>query len=190
MPGSKRRALKNLLSPHKSPSSDSPIHPAESGTSLSSITSAQSASSIASNPANYMTDQQLDTDLELAKMEKRTQSIGHGGSVPELDSLPPAETSVPPPAPQQVRRQGEIVMGLNGDLMLNPANGGGVTSEPESMGAGGKKKKSSKQKFEERQVSTATLPLDLDPLYADISPLTTAICWLGCSPSCLVVLPC
>jgi len=168
MPGSKRRALKNLLSPHKSPSSDPPIHPAESGASLSSITSAQSASSIASNPANYMTDQQLDTDLELAKMQQREKSIGHGGGVPDMEGLPPAETSVPPPAPQQaVGRQGEIVMGLNGDLILNPANGAagasGVTHEPESMGAGGKKKKSSKQKFEERQARKKEAMLNSAP---------------------------
>lgn len=131
MPGSKRRALKNLLSPHHSPAqksgppSGAPLQPVESGASLASISSAQSGASISSNPGNYMTDDQLETEMELAKMKERENSIGHGG-------LPPAESTPPPPPQGQIGRQGDLAS--------------------EGTGAGGKKK-SSKQKFEERQVS-------------------------------------
>lgn len=170
MPGSKRRALKNLLSPShhadKSPSaatSSSAIHPVDSNTSLASV----SASSTASDPANYLTDQQLDADLELEKMSQRQNSIGTG-QVPELDKLPPAERVPPPPPPKAVGRPGEVVMGLNGELMLNPANdanGQATAATPPgglSAGGAGAKKKSSKQKFEERQVSISVLELATD----------------------------
>lgn len=147
MPGSKRRALKNLLSPHSQPQSDTPspsaasasggLHPvADSGTSLSSITSG--TSSIASNPNNYLTDEQLEQDLELEKMAERQEVIGTGqqasvdAPVGVKDGLPPAQTAPPPPPQDPIGLQGQM---------------------PGGAEAGGGKKKSSKQKFAERQVN-------------------------------------
>jgi hypothetical protein len=72
-----------------------------------------------------MSDDKLQTELELEQMKRREKSIGHGG-------LPSAE-SAPPPPEGQIGRQGDL-------------EGEGSAS------VGGGKKKSSKQKFEERQV--------------------------------------
>lgn len=148
MPGSKRRALKKLLSPTSSASST----PNQSGTSLSQQVS---GTSIASNPDNYMSDEALQQDLAVEEMLDREKSIGSGthraqdgvldlayeggASGAGMGSVPPP----PPPAgggmyaPQQMTAEA---------LMFGDEGGGG-----------GGKKKSSKQRHAERQVST-TLP--------------------------------
>jgi len=69
MPGSKRRALKKLLSPNSS----EPSTPAQNG-----LTPVDSSASIASNPSNYMSDEALQQDLEVEAMIERGQSIGTG----------------------------------------------------------------------------------------------------------------
>lgn len=162
--GSFAEGISNLLHPgshhHKSNStgqaqaqapgvtSGEPVHP---------ISSAQSGDSVASNPNNYMTDEQLEQDLVLEEMAERQGSIGHqsppggsGGPAPvstqglsHAQSAPPqlppsagASHPAPPPPVDQGKSGGMYGHGLFG------GNGNGS----------GSKKKSSKQKFAERQV--------------------------------------
>lgn len=100
-----------------------PIQPIESG------------DSIASNPSNYLTDQQLEQDLALEEMAEREHEIGHQGRSGSTVSAPP---SIPAPAPAPEKPSG----GMYGGNMFGHGGGGG----------GGGKKKGSKQKFAERQV--------------------------------------
>lgn len=129
--------------------SNVPVHPVSSAQSAQS---AKSVDSVASNPNNYMTDQQLEQDLELEAMADREQYIGNppppGQGVPPpmasggpthsapAQLPPPSSGSVPPPPPEEQKSGGMYGSGLFG----NHGNGGGG------------KKKSSKQKFAERQV--------------------------------------
>jgi len=98
-----------------------PIQPIESG------------DSIASNPSNYLTDQQLEQDLALEEMAEREHEIGHQGRSGSTVSAPP---SIPAPAPEKPSG------GMYGGNMFGHGSGAG----------GGGKKKGSKQKFAERQV--------------------------------------
>ena len=153
MPGSKRRALKKLLSPHSSPA-ETPIS--------SNTTANESGTSIASDPNNYMSDEAIQQDLAVEEMMDREKSIGSGmhrmqDGVDSLGSSP--ANSMPPPPPG----------GFNGALGYMspppppPPKGGGMypaqqmTADELMYGEGpnsrGGKKKSSKQKFAERQVS-------------------------------------
>ena len=123
-------SLSNLLH-HKSNSTSTgqsgqlaggaPIQPIESG------------DSIASNPSNYLTDQQLEQDLALEEMAEREHEIGHQGRSGSTVSAPP---SIPAPAPEKPSG------GMYGGNMFGHGGGGG----------GRGKKKGSKQKFAERQV--------------------------------------
>lgn len=123
MPGSKRRALKNLLSPH----------------SASPVESTPAQSSLA--PADELS---LVTDIEA---RQRMISPNTQGGVADA---PPASTS-PPTSP--IRKQLGGFAGLYGrrdkevtaDELAGDSNGGG-------------KKKSSKQRFLEREVS---LPIEV-----------------------------
>ncbi|GFZ43752.1 hypothetical protein JCM24511_01472 [Saitozyma sp. JCM 24511] len=172
MPGSKRRALKKLLSPSSSPSQkaskSSPaqvptpsISPTSSLVAVSgdpSIKSVQSAASlnsgqsIATDPQNYLTDQQLNADLEIEAMVDREGQIGVG-KAKELDgvgslsledtNLPPEVISPPQPTAQPPKPSGSPGGGMFG---ANLAAGFGL-----GPGVQGGKKKSSRQKFEERQ---------------------------------------
>ena len=97
MPGAKRRALKKLLSPNSTPSSEP-----TSGASLAPVDSAQSGasmSSIASDSRNYMTDAELDNGqnvkTELDRMEMRKDSTGSGASGMNIPA-PGAAGGVPP----------------------------------------------------------------------------------------------
>lgn len=122
-----KSSLSNLLH-HKSNSTSTgqsgqlaggaPIQPIESG------------DSIASNPSNYLTDQQLEQDLVLEEMAEREHEIGHQGRSGSTISAPPTV-----PAPEKPSG------GMYGGNLFG--HGGG----------GGGKKKGSKQKFAERQVS-------------------------------------
>lgn len=104
-----------------------PIQPIESG------------DSIASEPGNYLTDQQLEQDLVLEEMAEREHEIGHGhqgqGRSGSTVSAPP---SLPPPPPSE-KPSG----GMYGGNLFGHGGGGG-------------KKKGSKQKFAERQVSLSS----------------------------------
>ena len=121
-------SLSNLLH-HKSNSTSTgqsgqlaggaPIQPIESG------------DSIASDPSNYLTDQQLEQDLVLEEMADREHEIGHQGRSGSTVSAPP---SIPAPAPEKPSG------GMYGGNLFGYGHGGGG------------KKKSSKQKFAERQV--------------------------------------
>jgi hypothetical protein len=102
---------------HILPGQGAPIQPIESG------------DSIASNPSNYLTDQQLEQDLVLEEMTEREHEIGHQGRSGSTVSAPPTV-----PAPEKPSG------GMYGGNMFG--HGGG----------GGGKKKGSKQKFAERQV--------------------------------------
>jgi len=123
-----KSSLSNLLH-HKSNSTSSgqsgqlaggaPIQPIESG------------DSIASDPSNYLTDQQLEQDLVLEEMAEREHEIGHQGRSGSTVSAPP---SIPAPAPEKPSG------GMYGGNLFGHGHGGGG------------KKKSSKQKFAERQV--------------------------------------
>jgi OTU domain-containing protein 6 len=173
MPGSKRRALKKLLSPSSSPSQKASkstpaqvptpsISPTSSLVAVSgdpSIKSVQSAASlnsgrsIATDPQNYLTDQQLHADLEIEAMVEREGQIGTG-KAKELDgvgslsledtNLPPEVTSQPQPTAQPPKPSSSPGGGIFG---ANIAAGFGL-----GPGGNGGKKKSSRQKFEERQV--------------------------------------
>lgn len=117
------------------------------GAPIQPINSTNSASSIASDPSNYMTDQQLEQDLVVEEMVAREGQIGHqsplghgersGSTVSAPPQLPPSASSVPPPPPVSEKPSG----GMYGGNMFG--HGGG----------GGGKKKGSRQKFAERQVS-------------------------------------
>lgn len=167
MPGSKRRALKKLLSPNSSPAdagspSTSMITGLRPVDSASSAQSGASGTSIASDSRNYLTDEQIaEQQSELDKMEARKDSIGGtpqstgltaGGSldgVPPIDSLPgqsgEASRALPPPPPPQQGMYGSAAVNGNGN------------------GGGGGGKKSSKQKFAERQARKQQALLDSAP---------------------------
>lgn len=173
MPGSKRRALKKLLSPTSSPATGASSPSAD-------LTPVASASSIASNPNNYMSDEALQQDLEVEEMMDRERSIGSGmNHVRDGVDLSPGGAStgsVPPPPPPKLGSGHD----LNGhrppppppphaaamvppqqmtaeQLMFgNGGNGGGGGG-----GGGGGKKKSSKQRFAERQVGSVGARRDL-----------------------------
>lgn len=165
--------ISNLLHPnshHKSHStgqgviSNEPVHP------VNSAQSAQSVDSVASNPNNYMTDQQLEQDLALEEMAERQDNIGHqppppppgqgmqnlppppgpganlGHSHSAPPQLPPNGSQAPLPPPPAPVDQGKSGGGMYGNSLFG--NGGN---------SGGGKKKSSKQKFAERQVSASSL---------------------------------
>lgn len=223
MPGAKRRALKKLLSPNSTPSSEP-----TSGASLAPVDSAQSGasmSSIASDSRNYMTDAELDNaqnvKTELDRMEMRKDSIGSGasgmnipapgaaGGVPPLgedgQGLPPAVADAP-----TLEGEGDLLAvpslshtaNANGTSTLSPAavstspssaslgssplgaakglygkmmghghgsNGNGNGNDDASEGdaasgaGGGGKKKSSKQKFAERQARKQQAMLEQAP---------------------------
>ncbi|WVR03304.1 hypothetical protein IAU60_000295 [Kwoniella sp. DSM 27419] len=164
MPGSKRRALKKLLSPHSDPqdaspsSSPIPVPHADSSASLSTqISTLQgddgSASASGSglppavvDPTSALSQAEVEEDLVLEQMAEREKEIGHASSPGGLGVASPssgagasslATTSVP--AHVQAPMNGGMGGGMYGNGLGNGA------------GSGGKKKKSSRQKFEERQ---------------------------------------
>ncbi|WVQ93878.1 hypothetical protein IAU59_000956 [Kwoniella sp. CBS 9459] len=174
MPGSKRRALKKLLSPNNGPSDPSPS-PSQS---LSASPSVPPLSGSISNtnglppPVIPLTDEQIQEDLVLEQMAQREKEIGHAsspnglsvagggagspsaGSMPSpisgsFSSAPPpppiANNGIPPPPPPAP---------APAQASPSPSAGGGGGMYGGGFGAGNggeKKKKSSRQKFEERQ---------------------------------------
>jgi hypothetical protein len=132
-PQHKSSSISNLLH-HKSNStstSQSGVFPPGQGAPIQPI---ESGDSIASDPSNYLTDQQLEQDLVLEEMADREHEIGHQGRSGSTVSAPPA---IPAPAPAE-KPSG----GMYGGNLFGHGGGGG-----------GGKKKGSKQKFAERQVS-------------------------------------
>lgn len=134
----------------------------DSSTSLSSLPPASnggmtSSSSIASNPNNYLSDEALEQDLALEEMASRQNSIGSGhhreeDGVPDLSSLNLGNggtnghrssfSSLPPPPPP---KQAAAPTQVTADQL--------AYGKEDSGGFGFKgKKKSSKQRFAERQV--------------------------------------
>jgi hypothetical protein len=150
-PPHKSSSFSNFLHPHssehhKSNSTGQLAPPAGGvGAPIQPINSANSSSSIASDPSNYLTDQQLEQDLIVEEMVNREGSIGHqglpqagGGHGERSGSTVSAPPQLPPPPPAASEKPSGGMYG--GNLF---GHGGG----------GGGKKKGSKQKFAERQVS-------------------------------------
>ncbi|WVF66256.1 hypothetical protein IAT40_000996 [Kwoniella sp. CBS 6097] len=162
MPGSKRRALKKLLSPNSAPSdpSSSPSASPSTAPAPAPLSNSISNGGGLPPPAIPLSEDQIQEDLVLESMAQREKEIGHASSPSGLtvsnsnsnpspntntmSNLPPppaiANNGVPPPPPPaQPQSSGGGMYG--GGLGFAGGNGGG----------GGKKKKSSRQKFEERQ---------------------------------------
>lgn len=100
---------------------------------MNGASAGESQSSIASNPNNYMSDQALKEDLEVE------QSLDSRPLPPPPTAMYTNGTTVPPPGSAAQQVTAEQLMGLD------------------AQGNGGRKgKKSSKQRFEERQVSKRT----------------------------------
>ena len=136
-----------------------------------------SSTSIASDPANYMSDEALKEDLEVEEMVERQQSIGSGRNHAAYgvgDLTDGMSGLTPPSGGGRVDRgvKPESMMMMNGDVpeqMAFEGRGNAVIPPPrgavdlqmtaEEMMAGGPtgKKKSSKQKFAERQVRGESL---------------------------------
>ncbi|OCF41754.1 OTU domain-containing protein 6B [Kwoniella heveanensis CBS 569] len=178
MPGSKRRALKKLLSPSSGPSDPSPSLSASASPSASASVpnpTAPLSGSISNGnglppPAIPLTEDQIQEDLVLETMAEREKEIGHAKSPnglmttnsDSLSSPPPpaiANNGVPPPPPPPAAAQ-QSSAGVGGAMggMYGNGNGGmgggGMYGGGNGFGVGnggGKKKKSSRQKFEERQ---------------------------------------
>lgn len=143
MPGSKRRALKKLLSPNHSPfTPDSPSADTTPSSALSpqpQLPPAIDDGAAAQAAAAGISPQELQDNAVLEDMHEREKEIGHASS-------PAGLREVISPSPSSVSAQGQETK--SGGMYAN-ANGGG---------GGGKKKKSSRQRFEERQVSLTCLP--------------------------------
>lgn len=154
----------------------------------SSIRSAESGTSIVSDPANYMSDQALEQDLQLEAMAERQGSIGSGlhreqDGVGDLSSLSLDDRASSTGASASASAsQSQSALHSSSHVSVQsagsgthhvspnhrpappppvPAGGGGMYGARQAMtaeglmygGEGKKKKKSSKQRFEERQVS-------------------------------------
>jgi hypothetical protein len=129
-------SISNLLH-HKSNSTSTSTSTGQSGHILpgqgAPIQAIESGDSIASDPSNYLTDQQLEQDLVLEEMAEKEHEIGHQGRSGSTVSAPPSV-----PAPEKSSG------GMYGGNLFGHGHGHG--------GGGGGKKKGSKQKFAERQV--------------------------------------
>ncbi|EAL18288.1 hypothetical protein CNBK0110 [Cryptococcus deneoformans B-3501A] len=148
MPGSKRRALKKLLSPNHSPfTPDSPSADTTPSSALSpqpQLPPAIDDGAAAQAAAAGISPQELQDNAVLEDMHEREKEIGHASS-------PAGLRGVISPSPSSVSAQGQETK--SGGMYAN-ANGGG---------AGGKKKKSSRQRFEERQARKQEALLESAP---------------------------
>ncbi|KAK8845333.1 hypothetical protein IAR55_006046 [Kwoniella newhampshirensis] len=173
MPGSKRRALKKLLSPSSSPSS-------MTSTSTPSISSSLPPAPVPSTPMSpppqldvpvvslnnnnptgdsfgdgsgiSVSPQVLHENAVLEQMHEREKEIGQSNASDIKPSPTPSSTSLSPlqNGTPSTRMTAEDLAGVtNGDSAAGGAGGGMYGNG--LGGAGGKKKKSSRQKFEERQ---------------------------------------
>lgn len=151
MPGSKRRALKKLLSPNHSPiAPDSPSADTTPTSALSpqpELPPATDDAAAAQAAAAGISPQELQDNAVLEDMHEREKEIGHA-------SAPAGLGGVISPSPSSASTQETKGGGMYGGGMYANANGGG---------GGGKKKKSSRQRFEERQVSLISLSAILSP---------------------------
>ena len=138
MPGSKRRALKKLLSPSSTPSSDPVPSSSNSLAPVDSSTSAASGASIASDSRNYMTDTEIAQQVELEKMEMRKDSIGSGGPAPvDIPGAPSGIGGVPPLSAEGGGLPPAVVdappLEGQGDLLAVPTLGNGGVTESSSL---------------------------------------------------------
>ncbi|OCF59977.1 OTU domain-containing protein 6B [Kwoniella mangroviensis CBS 10435] len=159
MPGSKRRALKKLLSPNSGPSDPSTSTSPSSSPPQSNSTSSNSLSQMISPPSGQalpppavpLSQGEIQEDLVLENMHQNEKAIGHSTSPASLrttEVAAPATVAVaaaPPPPPSGG--------GMYGNAFGSGNNGNG----------GGKKKKSSRQKFEERQARKTQALLESAP---------------------------
>lgn len=149
MPGSKRRALKKLLSPSHSPfTSDSPADstPVPAVSPQPELPPATDDAAAAQVAAAGISPQEIQDNVVLEEMHEREKEIGHATSPAGLGGVN-SSSSLSVPVQAQEAKSG----GLYGGGMYANSNGGG-------SGGGGKKKKSSRQRFEERQVSLSPSP--------------------------------
>lgn len=149
MPGSKRRALKKLLSPSHSPfTSDSPADstPVPAASPQPELPPATDDAAAAQVAAAGISPQEIQDNVVLEEMHEREKEIGHATSPAGLGGVN-SSSSLSVPAQAQEAKSG----GMYGGGMYANSNGGG-------SGGGGKKKKSSRQRFEERQVSLSPSP--------------------------------
>ncbi|ODO01807.1 OTU domain-containing protein 6B [Cryptococcus wingfieldii CBS 7118] len=151
MPGSKRRALKKLLSPQ----SPQPTEPHSAPHTLSpppDIPPSIDSTALAEASAAGITPAQVNEDAVLEQMQQREHVIGHT-SAPEGGLSASAPAAVQGGALESAAPGG----GLYGD-------GGGMYANGLAQGGGrGGKKKSSRQKFEERQARKQQEMLDSAP---------------------------
>ncbi|WWC85586.1 uncharacterized protein L201_000450 [Kwoniella dendrophila CBS 6074] len=153
MPGSKRRALKKLLSPNSNPTDKSLSSPdadeSPSSNSLSQVISPpplQEQEKGNLPPPVSLSDKEIQEDLILENMHQRENQIGHSTSplgIQDQSSSTIAQTAQP----------------------IQP-RGGGMYGNAFGLGGGnggGKKKKSSRQKFEERQARKTEALLNTAP---------------------------
>ncbi|OWZ29510.1 OTU domain-containing protein 6B [Cryptococcus neoformans c45] len=151
MPGSKRRALKKLLSPNHSPlAPDSPsadITPTSALSPQPELPPATDDAAAAQAAAAGISPQELQDNAVLEDMHEREKEIGHA-------SAPAGLGGVISPSPSSTSTQETKSGGMYGGGMYANANGGG---------GGGKKKKSSRQRFEERQARKQEALLESTP---------------------------
>ncbi|KIR63852.1 hypothetical protein I312_105202 [Cryptococcus bacillisporus CA1280] len=154
MPGSKRRALKKLLSPSHSPfTSDSPADstPVPAVSPQPELPPATDDAAAAQVAAAGISPQEIQDNVVLEEMHEREKEIGHATSPAGLGGVN-SSSSLSVPVQAQEAKSG----GLYGGGMYANSNGGG-------SGGGGKKKKSSRQRFEERQARKQEALLESAP---------------------------
>lgn len=155
MPGAKRRALKKLLSPITSPHGhQSPPPTLASPSNEPNLTlnpSHSSFSSLTADPANYLTDTQLKEDLE-------AEAVLDGNSNGDTNGIAQVQNGNGGAIGEEKKGFGAPEMPYNGG-----DGGGGAGLEQKG------KKKSSKQRFAEREVrhfrNHRVLDYDTDPKY-------------------------
>ncbi|WVQ76503.1 hypothetical protein IAR50_006172 [Cryptococcus sp. DSM 104548] len=149
MPGSKRRALKKLLSP-QSPQSTEPQSAPDSISPPPEIPPSMDSTALAQASAAGVTPGQIHEDAVLEEMQEREHAIGHA-------SAPEGGLSASAPAAVQGGGLDSAAPGGGGLY----GNGGGMYASGGGQGGGrGGKKKSSRQKFEERQARKQQEMLD------------------------------
>ncbi|WRT63454.1 uncharacterized protein IL334_000359 [Kwoniella shivajii] len=174
MPGSKRRALKKLLSPNSTPSNDPSTSPSPQSTSNSNNTLSQMISPPQGGtlppPAISLSPAEVEESIVLENMAAREKEIGHSTSPSGLtpssitqdqdqyqgQSQTQGQVPASSPAPSPIPSSPSSAQNGNGSGN-GSSNGiasifGGGSNNGDGNGIGiGKKKKSSRQKFEERQ---------------------------------------
>ncbi|WVO17641.1 hypothetical protein L204_105338 [Cryptococcus depauperatus] len=144
MPGSKRRALKKLLSPNSSPSKSTPTEDIISPTELPSTIS---DSALSQAVAAGISAEEVQQSAVLEEMADRVKDIGNHAAPPEI-----------------AVQESTVMQDTDGmhDSNLGGMYGGGMYGNRGGQGSG-KKKKSSRQRFEERQARKQEEMLKSEP---------------------------